>query len=66
MKLKVVIKLDNHQRGSAAVYATEINANNYKELALILNDLKSFNLPIEKAIKEFNLSKSDWEAALGF
>jgi len=66
MKLKVVIKSETHGKGNSAVYATEVNANNYKELTLVLNDLKNFNLPIEKAIKEFNLSKSDWEAALGF
>ncbi len=66
MKLKVVIKADTHKKGNSAIYANEVNGSNFKEVALILTDLKNFNLPIEKAIKEFNLSKSDWEAALGF
>jgi len=65
MRVKVVIKSENHQKGQNAIYATEVNGNNHKELALVLKDLNNFNLPIEKAIKEFNLSKSDWEAALG-
>lgn len=66
MKLKVVIKSNNHKKGNSAVYANEVNGKNFKEIALILNDLKNFDLPIEKAIKKFNLTKSDWEASLGF
>lgn len=66
MKLKVVIKSERHKKGSTAMYANEVNANNFKELALVLNDLKNFDIPIEKAIREFSLSKSDWEASLGF
>ncbi len=66
MKLKVVIKSENHKKGNNAIYANEINGSNFKEVALVLKDLSNFNLPIEKAIKEFNLSKSDWDAALGF
>lgn len=66
MKLKVVIKSERHKKGDSALYANEVNGNNFKEISLVLKDLKNFNLPIDKAIKEFNLSKSDWEAALGF
>lgn len=66
MKLKVVVKSDNHKKGTAAVYANEINAKNFKDISLVLRDLDNFNIPIKKAMKDFNLSKSDWEAALGF
>ena len=65
MKLKVRIKEDIRSESKQKVYDTEVNALNYKELALIFTDLKNFGLPIEKAIKEFNLSKSDWNIALG-
>lgn len=65
MKLQVRIKEDSKGVPGNKVYSTEINAENFKEIALILVDLKNLDLPIEKAIKEFNLSKSDWEASLG-
>lgn len=65
MKLQIRIKGDSKEIPGNKFYSTEVNAKNYKELAIILIDLKNLNIPIEKAIKEFNLSKSDWEAALG-
>jgi len=61
-KLKIVLKADTKQ--GAYDYNHEINASNYKELAQILKDLRTFNIPIDKAIKEFKLSKSEWDNML--
>lgn len=61
-KLRVKIKGD---RPGNDRYINEVNAENYKEIALVLNDLKNLNLPIDKAIKEMKSSKSDWDIALG-
>lgn len=61
-KLKVVLKADTKQ--GAYDYNNEVNALNYKDIALVLRDLKNFNIPIEKAIKEFNLTKSEWDNML--
>jgi hypothetical protein len=61
-KLKVILKADTKQ--GAYDYNNEVNALNYKDIALILKDLKRFNIPIEKAIKEFNIKESDWDNML--
>ena len=63
--LKVSIKSDNSNVGNKQ-YSNKINANNFKEISLILTDLENLGFPITKAIKEFTLEKSDWNAALGF
>jgi hypothetical protein len=47
------------------VYANEINSDDFNQIALVLNDLKTYNLPIDKAIKKLALKKSDWDASLG-
>ena len=62
---KLKIKLRGNTPGNDR-YVNEINGENFKEIALVLKDLKHLNLPIDKAIKEFKLSRSDWDAALGF
>jgi len=66
MKLKVVVKAENHHKGKTAIYSNEVNGKNFNDIAIILSDLKNLDLPIDKSIKKFNLSKSDWEASLGF
>ena len=63
--LKVSIKSDNSNVGNKQ-YQNKINANNFKEISLVLTDLENLGLPILKAIREFTLEKSDWNAALGF
>jgi len=63
--LKVSLKSDNSNVGNKQ-YQNKINANNFKEISLVLTDLENLGLPITRAIKEFNLEKSDWDAALGF
>lgn len=65
MKLKVSLKSECKGIPGRKGYTTTINASNYKEISLVLKDLKFQGLPIEKAIKEFKLSNSDWEIALG-
>lgn len=65
MKLKVILKEGRKGTPGRASYVTEINADNFKEFALIMLDLEKKGVPIKKAIKEFNLGKSDWEIALG-
>jgi hypothetical protein len=65
MRLKVSLLTDNNKRIANKVYGSEVNFGNYKEVALILNDLRNFNQQvIDKAIKQMELSKSDWDAAL--
>jgi hypothetical protein len=61
---KLKVKLRGNNPGNDR-YVNEINGENYREIALILADLKNLNLPIDKAIKEFKSPKNDWDAALG-
>ena len=57
--------MDNAGPGSKT-YSNEVNASNFKDIALVLKDLKNLNLPIDKAIKEMKSStKTDWDMALG-
>jgi hypothetical protein len=62
--LKIWLKTDNEGQPGSKTYGNEVNGKNYKDIALVLKDLKNLDLPIDKAIKEFKKSKSDWEAAL--
>jgi hypothetical protein len=65
MKLKVVLRRDKSGQGASS-YNNLVNAENYKEVALVLLDLKNNSVPIDKAIKELrNLEKSDWDYAIG-
>lgn len=59
------IKLKENLRDNNCKYKNKISAKDFKEISLVLNDLKNIGLPIDKAIKEYNLEKSDWDAALG-
>ena len=64
-KLKVSIKSAENRPGNHK-YENEVNGDNYKEIALILMDLSNYNIPIEKAILEFNkMRKTDWDAVIG-
>ena len=63
--LKVSIKSDNSNVGNKQ-YQNKINANNFKEISLVLTDLENLGLPISKAISDYKMEKSDWNAALGF
>lgn len=62
--VKLKVKIKGNSPGNDR-YVNEINGENYKELALVLKDLKNLNLPVDKAIKEMRLTKSDWDIALG-
>jgi len=62
--LKVNLKSDNTDVGNKQ-YQNKVNAMDFRKISLILSDLKNLGLPIDKAIKEFNLKKSDWDTALG-
>ncbi len=62
--LKITLQSDNSHAGNKQ-YRNKINAMNFKEISLILTDLKNLGIPIEKGIKEFRLKKSDWDAAMG-
>ena len=64
-RLKVSIRTDSRGVPGSRTYNNEVNAENYKDIALVLKDLKNLDLPIDKAIKEFKLAKSDWDIALG-
>ena len=63
-KLRVFVKGDGVQGNKR--YLNEVNADNFKDIALVLKDLENLGLPIKKSIKEYNLSKSDWDASLAF
>jgi hypothetical protein len=65
MKLKVSLKGDVKNIPGRKKYYTEVNAENFKEIALVLTDLENNGLPIKKAINEFRIKKSDWDIALG-
>ncbi len=65
MKLKVSLKSDTKNTPGRKRYDTEVNADNFKEIALVLTDLDNNGLPIKKAINEFRIKKSDWDIALG-
>ena len=62
---KLKIKLRGNSPGNDR-YVNEVNAENFKELAIVLKDLQNLNLPISKAIKEFNRPNNAWDEALGF
>jgi hypothetical protein len=65
MKLRVSLKSDSSLPGRHR-YDNQVNAENYKDVALVLLDLANHGVPLEKAIKEyFKLIKSDWEAIIG-
>ena len=59
------IKVKDNRKDEYTKYKNKTSAEDYRKLALILTDLKNLGLPIEKAIKEFRIKKSDWDAALG-
>jgi len=63
-KLKVSVRNENSNIGNKK-YNNKVNADNYKEISLILKDLQNLGLPIKKAIKDFNLKDSDWDVAFG-
>ena len=63
-RLKVELVSENSEAGNKQ-YRNKINAGNYKEISLVLTDLRNLGLPIEKALKEYKREKSDWDAALG-
>jgi hypothetical protein len=65
VKLKVILKGGKKGLPGRTSYVTEVNAENFKEIALVFLDLESRGVPLKKAIKEFKLGKSDWEMALG-
>ena len=65
MKLRVSLKSDSNLPGSHK-YDNQVNADNFKEVALVLSDLANHGVPIKKAIIEyFKLIKTDWEAITG-
>ena len=65
MKLKISLKSDGKGLPGRKRYDNEVNADNYKEISLVLLDLDNSGLPIKKAIKEFKKGYSDWDIALG-
>ena len=48
------------------IYHNKINAENFREIILLLFDLEKLGVPIKKAVKEFEQKSSVWDAALGF
>ena len=61
--LSITLKENKNDRSTR--YKNKVNAEDFKKLSLVLSDLKNLGLPIEKAVKDFKLDISDWDAALG-
>lgn len=65
MKLKIALQ-ENRSTQGRNIYHNRVNAEDYKVVALVLQDLEALGVPIEKAIKEFHLNKrSVWDMAIG-
>jgi len=63
--LKVSLKSELHKPNSTK-YENQINAENFKEVAIVLSDLSNYGVPIEKAIKEYKKEKkSNWDEMIG-
>jgi hypothetical protein len=62
VQLKITLKENRSDKHTK--YYNKINPNNFKELSVVLEDLKNLGFPINKAIRELNQRKSDWDAAL--
>ena len=59
LKVSIVTSRDSE-------YTNKVNAEDHKQIALVLLDWKSLNIPIEKAIKEYKLlKKSDFDYIVG-
>jgi len=63
--LKVKVETGKFNEGGKLVYKNKVNPQSFKELSILLVDLENLDFPIEKAIKEFRLKRSDWDAVLG-
>lgn len=60
-KLIVKVKTSNGKR-----YLNWVNAEDYKNLALIFSDLAALGINVDKAFNEYKLSKkSDWDLMIG-
>lgn len=58
IKLKITQKM---RAGYAPDGKIVVNLKNYKDVALMLHDLKDlYNVPIDKAIAEYQSGKSSW------
>jgi len=64
-KLKVVLKSDKKNTSGRVMYQTEVNAHNYKDLALVFRDLENMGIPLKEAIKESMIKKSPFDLILG-
>jgi hypothetical protein len=62
---KLKVKIKGNTPGNDRYHA-EVNGDNFKEVAVVLNELRIQGIPIDKAYKESKIPKSDWDAALGF
>jgi hypothetical protein len=63
-KLKVVLKSDRNQHSFD--YKNEVNADNFKDIALVFSDLRNalHEGVFDKAIKQMSKPKSDWDLVL--
>jgi len=62
--LKVSVESENSLAGKSK-YRNKVNADNFKEIALVFKDLKNLGVPVEKAIKQMRSEESDWDISLG-
>lgn len=62
-QLKITIKENRSDKQTK--YYNKVNPENFKELSIILDDLKNLGYPVIKAMKETVRKDSDWDAAIG-
>jgi len=63
--MELSVKVKENRSDEYTKYKNKVHAKDFRKISLILSDLRNLGLPIDKAIKDFNLEKSDWDAALG-
>lgn len=62
--LKVKLSTGKGGKGEKLIYQNKVSAKNFREVALVLEDLKNLDIPIERSFKEMKIQRSDWERSL--
>jgi len=57
----LVVKLKKGKGQGCFMYKNEINAEDFRQIAIILSDLENNGLNIEKAVQEFKKKKEKGE-----
>ena len=52
------VKLKNNEHSKDSTYKNRINSLDFRQVAILLTDLETFNVPIDKAIQEYKKLKA--------